>query len=136
MDLTHIAYVQLSKDDDRYQEKLAAFQEAGFCTIRSKTSGSTQNLFSKERRSICSFSERKGFTSTVRRLASGKCCSSYWRVALNMTSQATAGSGRKTEPATAESVNFPTTPGISIPGRGRESPAIFFGDSHEKNHSK
>ena len=30
MDLTHIAYVQLSKDDDRYQEKLAAFQEAGF----------------------------------------------------------------------------------------------------------
>ena len=30
MDLTHIAEIQLSKDDDRYQEKLAAFQEAGF----------------------------------------------------------------------------------------------------------
>ena len=41
-----------------------------------------------------------------------------------MTSQAIAGSGRKTG-TDAEPVLFSTLPGISIPGWGRESPAIF-----------
>ena len=51
-----------------------------------------------------------------------------------MTSPAIAGSGRKTG-TDAEPVFSSTPPGISIPGWGRESP-VFFGDSHEKNHSK
>ena len=50
---------------------------------------------------------------------------------------AIAGSGRKTEPVTAANiVKFSTPPGISIPRWGWESPAFFFGDSHEKNHPK
>ena len=54
-----------------------------------------------------------------------------------MTSKAIAGSGRKTETAGAEPVNFPTPPGIFDPQVGvGVSGFLFFGDSHEKNHSK
>ena len=125
MEITRYAFAHLSKDDEHYQEKLAALQDAGFWFDPVKDEWiKPEPLLEGEEVRLQYCSAGKGFASTVAIFAGAKCCSSYWRMASNMTSQAIAGSGRKTG-TDAEPVFSSTPPGISIPGWGRESPVFF-----------
>ena len=126
MDITRYDSVQLSKDDDRYQEKLDVLNEAGFWFDPVEDRWIKPEPLEDEDVRLQFFGAERVHPLTASSLASGKCCSSYWRTALNTTNPATAGSGRKTRTATAEPVLSSTPPGISIPVLGRESPAIYF----------
>ena len=78
MEITRLAIAQLSKDDDRYQEKLATFYRMpDFGMTQSMTVGSNLNPFSKEKRLGCNTSQYKGFTSIATKHAVlERCCSS------------------------------------------------------------
>ena len=78
MELTELAIANLSKDDDRYQEKLATLQDAGFwydpvydCWVK------PEPLRRRRKGSDCNTSDRKGFTSIVTiQAVLERCCSS------------------------------------------------------------
>ena len=135
MEITRYAFAHLSKDDEHYQEKLAALQDAGFWFDPVKDEWiKPEPLLEGEEVRLQYFSS-EGVYLDRSNICRRKCCSSYWRTASNTTSPATAGSGRKTGTAAAEPVFSSTPPGISIPGWGRESPAFCLGVSHEENYS-